>query len=81
MEYAQIFLHSLCRDINRYRVELEARCDVRKGRFRRHVLLLRIVRFADVVVFDEDRVDGASTYDQPHQFLVGIDHLIVNGKW
>ena len=42
--------------------------------------ILRLGMFADVVVFDEDRVVGASTYDRPHQFRVGIDHVIVNGE-
>ena len=41
--------------------------------------VLRPGAFADVVVFDKERVAGASTYQQPHQFPIGIDHVIVNG--
>jgi N-acyl-D-aspartate/D-glutamate deacylase len=42
--------------------------------------ILRPGMFADIVVFDEDRVAGTSTYDQPHRFPVGIDHVFVNGE-
>jgi N-acyl-D-aspartate/D-glutamate deacylase len=35
--------------------------------------------FADVTVFDQDRVIDRATFDEPHQFPVGIKHVIVNG--
>jgi N-acyl-D-amino-acid deacylase len=35
---------------------------------------------ADVVVFDADRVRSLATYDQPRQFPVGIEHVLVNGE-
>jgi len=36
-------------------------------------------RFADIVVFDPDKVTDTSTYDDPHQFPKGIEYVIVNG--
>jgi N-acyl-D-aspartate/D-glutamate deacylase len=42
--------------------------------------LLRPGQFADVVVFDPDRVIDRSTYLEPFQFSEGIDVVVVNGK-
>jgi N-acyl-D-amino-acid deacylase len=36
-------------------------------------------QFADVTVFDQDRVIDRATFEQPHQFPVGIKYVIVNG--
>ena len=36
---------------------------------------------ADVVVFDPATVQELSTYEQPHQFNKGIEHVFVNGVW
>lgn len=36
--------------------------------------------FADVVVFDADRVMDTATYDDPAQYPVGIPFVIVNGR-
>ena len=35
--------------------------------------------WADLVVFDPDRIIDTATYDDPHRYPVGIDHVIVNG--
>jgi N-acyl-D-amino-acid deacylase len=35
--------------------------------------------FADVVVFDPDRVNARSTYAQPHQLATGVEQVFVNG--
>lgn len=35
--------------------------------------------FADVVVFDKDKVDDKATYEQPHQYAEGMVHVFVNG--
>ena len=35
--------------------------------------------WADLVVFDPARVIDAATYDDPHQYPVGLDYVIVNG--
>jgi N-acyl-D-aspartate/D-glutamate deacylase len=36
--------------------------------------------FADVVIFDPERVRTPATRHQPKQFPVGIDFVIVNGQ-
>ncbi len=35
--------------------------------------------WADLVVFDADRIIDTATYDDPHRYPAGIDHVIVNG--
>jgi N-acyl-D-amino-acid deacylase len=35
---------------------------------------------ADLVIFDETKVDGKATYDQPHQYAEGFSTVIVNGQ-
>ena len=35
--------------------------------------------FADVVVFDPLTIADHATYEQPHQYATGVDHVIVNG--
>ena len=35
--------------------------------------------WADLVVFDAERILDTATYDDPHRYPVGIDHVIVNG--
>jgi N-acyl-D-amino-acid deacylase len=41
--------------------------------------ILRAGNFADVVVFDPAKVADKSTFAEPHQYPVGIDHVLVNG--
>ena len=41
--------------------------------------LLREGLYADVVVFDEAKVEDRATYTKPHQYATGIVHLLVNG--
>jgi N-acyl-D-amino-acid deacylase len=36
--------------------------------------------FADVTIFDQDRVIDRATFENPHQFPVGIEYVIVNGR-
>ena len=36
--------------------------------------------YADLVVFDRDRVIDTATYDDPRRFPIGIPYVLVNGK-
>ena len=36
--------------------------------------------FADIVVFDADRIADRATYGAPHQYAEGVVHLLVNGQ-
>lgn len=36
--------------------------------------------FADIAVFDADRVGSPATFTQPHQYAVGIPFVVVNGQ-
>ena len=42
--------------------------------------LIQEGRFADIVVFDAERVMDTATYDDPVQFPAGIPFVLVNGK-
>lgn len=41
---------------------------------------IKIDNFADLVLFDPDKVKDRSTYENPYQFSEGIDYVFVNGK-
>jgi len=36
--------------------------------------------FADVAVFDPDRIIDNATYDDPHRYATGVRHVVVNGR-
>jgi N-acyl-D-aspartate/D-glutamate deacylase len=42
--------------------------------------ILRDGMKADVVVFNPDTVEAKATFEDPKQYPVGIDYVIVNGK-
>jgi N-acyl-D-amino-acid deacylase len=41
--------------------------------------LLKPGYFADVVVFDPNAIADKATFEQPHQYAVGVKHVFVNG--
>ena len=42
--------------------------------------LLKPGMAADIVVFDENKVNDLSTFDKPHAYSTGFEYVIVNGK-
>ncbi len=36
--------------------------------------------FADIVIFNPDTITDTATYEDPHKYPTGIEHVIVNGK-
>lgn len=42
--------------------------------------LLREGFAADIVLFDEQKVQDLSTYDKPHQYSTGFQYVLVNGQ-
>lgn len=42
--------------------------------------LLREGYFADIAIFDPQTFADTSTYENPHSYATGVNHVIVNGK-
>ena len=42
--------------------------------------LLRPGQWADVTVFDPERVIDNATFEKPHQYATGIEYVVVNGQ-
>ncbi|SOE22622.1 N-acyl-D-amino-acid deacylase [Spirosomataceae bacterium TFI 002] len=41
---------------------------------------LRIGNWADITIFDENKITDLATFDEPHQYSQGFEYVIVNGK-
>ncbi|PYN06080.1 MAG: hypothetical protein DME02_17295 [Candidatus Rokuibacteriota bacterium] len=41
--------------------------------------VLREGAWADIAIFDAERIADRATYDSPHQYAVGVSTVIVNG--
>ena len=41
--------------------------------------IIEVGMLADIAVFDPDVIQDMATYTRPHQYSVGIEHLLVNG--
>lgn len=41
---------------------------------------IKIDNFADLVIFDSNRLSDKANYQNPYQFCEGIEHVFVNGK-
>jgi N-acyl-D-amino-acid deacylase len=41
--------------------------------------LIREGQWADVTIFDYDKIQDRSTYEQPSLYPTGIDYVLVNG--
>ena len=42
--------------------------------------LLQRDYWADIVIFDPDKIIDRATYQNPHQYPLGIHYVMVNGK-
>jgi N-acyl-D-aspartate/D-glutamate deacylase len=42
--------------------------------------LLRPGQWADVTVFDPERVTDHATFEKPHQYATGVEYVVVNGQ-
>lgn len=42
--------------------------------------LIRKGMYADITIFDPEKIMDKATYADPHQYPVGIEYVIVNGK-
>ena len=36
--------------------------------------------FADIAIFDPDTIIDKATFEQPHQYAIGVDTVLVNGE-
>lgn len=41
---------------------------------------IEVGAFADIVVFDPEEIIDTATFEQPHQYALGVHHVFVNGE-
>ena len=42
--------------------------------------LLKVGNFADIVIFDPEKITDHATFEEPHQYAEGVQHVFVNGR-
>jgi N-acyl-D-aspartate/D-glutamate deacylase len=42
--------------------------------------VLRAGAWADIAVFDPDRIADRASYEDPHRYAVGVSTVVVNGE-
>ncbi len=42
--------------------------------------LIKAGNFADLLIFEPEKIKANATYEQPHQLATGFDYVLVNGK-
>jgi N-acyl-D-aspartate/D-glutamate deacylase len=42
--------------------------------------LIRQSNWADIVIFDKDRIRDLATYEYPYQYPIGIEYVLINGE-
>ena len=42
--------------------------------------LLKEGYYADIVVFDPEKIQDHATFEEPHQYATGVSHVFVNGQ-
>ncbi|AGA77354.1 N-acyl-D-amino-acid deacylase family protein [Echinicola vietnamensis] len=42
--------------------------------------LLKPGYYADIAIFDPEKIEDKATFDQPHQYATGMVHVLVNGQ-
>lgn len=42
---------------------------------------LQVGNYADVVVFDPEKIQDHATFAKPHQLATGVQHVLINGKF
>lgn len=42
--------------------------------------LIKLGHYADLVIFNPDIINDLATYEDPHRYAVGVDHVFVNGQ-
>jgi N-acyl-D-amino-acid deacylase len=35
--------------------------------------------YADIVIFNPEKINDKATFEKPHQYAVGVNHVFVNG--
>jgi len=41
---------------------------------------IQVGQFADIVIYDPERIADVATFADPHRFSIGIDTVLVNGR-